>query len=190
MNGGFRRYPGFVLVHTISTTGKASWGGSLGNFAHILGAFPQTTGGGPDITQLADIATKTESIPTFVAAQTVGGNPMSILSWYPMNDPGQWADASVAQFTGSITGASGTTATQYISATQSGALTGSGTAIIAAPGIPGCPQTCPTITPGAGPDIYPDLGERDSCEPSINEYGRGDFHDRSSNRIECRNWVY
>jgi hypothetical protein len=125
---------------------QSGWGGSLANISNIYGVFPQTTGGVPDTSQLASICKKQQDIPTFVAAQTVAGNTMSLQSLHRLDDPGMWAESSIAEFNGTISGTG---------LTINSTLTGSTTAmaagtVIAGSGITGCPTRCPTIASGSG----------------------------------------
>ncbi len=127
---------------------KGGWGGSLANVAMLYGAFPQAAGGAPDTTKLASLCKKTSDIQTFATS-----NGLTVHSLYRLNDLGIWADSSAAQFTGTITGASGSTATLNVAATQTGAIPtqpSTPATIIAGVGVAGCPQACPTITGGSG----------------------------------------
>ena len=121
------------------------WSGTLANVADLWmpGGFPTQTGGAPSTSALAGLCKKNPNNDIQQFASTRG---FTVHSDYRLNDPGIFADSSVAQFTASI---SGTTLT--VSSTQTGALTGSGTATIGGAGVPGCPSACPTITLGAGP---------------------------------------
>ena len=120
-----------------SARAKAGWGGALANVSMLWGAFPQTTSGAPDTTALASLCKKTTDINSFATA-----NSLTVHSLYRLNDPGIWADSSAAfgQRATSTT-ATGTTAEPQLSTSDDtyGALTGSGTVVIAGPGIPGCP---------------------------------------------------
>ena len=139
----------FNLIGTSATAigaNKAGWGGALANVSMLWGAFPQATGGAPDTTALASLCKKTTDLNSFATA-----NGLALHSLYRLNDPGIWADSSAWFGKGYISGASGTTATLNVSSTQYGALTGSGTVVIAGPGIPGCPLACPTAPLGSGP---------------------------------------
>jgi hypothetical protein len=127
-------------------SGQQGWGGALGNASMLWGAFPQATGGAPDTTALASLCKKTTDLQSFAAA-----NSLTVHSLYRLNDPGIWADSSIATVSGWIDTASGATANLNVSSTKFGALTGSGTARLAGPGIPGCPLACPTFPLGAGP---------------------------------------
>ena len=124
----------------------SGWGGSLANVAMLWGQFPQSTGGAPSTSALASLCKKTTDIQAFASA-----NGLTVHSLYRLNDLGIWADSSAAQFTGTITGASGGTATLNISSTQSGATTAlPNTTTIAGVGVAGCPQACPKTTAGSG----------------------------------------
>ena len=96
-------------------------------------------------TALASLCKKTTDIEDFAAA-----NSLTVHSLYRLNDLGIWGDSSAASFQGYITG-SGTSGTLNVASTQHGALTGSGTVTIAGPGVPGCPQACPTRRSALGP---------------------------------------
>jgi hypothetical protein len=125
---------------------KNGWGGSLANVAMLYGVFPQAAGGAPDTTHLASLCKKTTDIQNFAAS-----NGLTVHSLYRLNDPGVWADSSAAQFTGTITGASGSTATLNVSSTQTGSTSALPPAtVIAGAGVAGCPQACPTTTGGSG----------------------------------------
>jgi hypothetical protein len=120
------------------------WGGTLGNLANLQGPFPQATGGAPSTTALANIAKKVSGYDILSFAAT---NGMNVQSYYPMSDLGIWGDASVAQFTGSISGTALT-----VSSTQYGAISNTQpttpATVISGPGITGCPSACPTIASG------------------------------------------
>ena len=141
--GDFATTIGAESTTTVPGGNSTGWSGNLGDIADLWmpGGFPTQTGGEPSTSTLASLCKKQTTIPQFAAT-----NGYTVHSYYPLSDSGIDADASVAQFTGSI---SGTTLT--VSSTQTGALTGSGTATIAGAGITGCPRSCPTITLGVGP---------------------------------------
>lgn len=131
---------------------KSGWGGTIGNVAMLYGAFPQTTGGSPSTASLASLCKKTTDLNTFAAA-----NGMTVNALYRLNDLGIFGDSSGADFTGYISGASGTsggTATLNLTAAGSGATTVAAmpsNAIISGAGIPGCPSSCPKLTtPSSG----------------------------------------
>ena len=118
------------------------WGGAIGNVAMLQGGpFPQATGGAPSTTALSSLCKKQTDIQSFAAT-----NGLTVRSLYRLNDPGIWADSSVAQFTGAISGTALT-----ISSTQTGSTSAMGVGtVIAGIGIAGCPSTCPTISSGSG----------------------------------------
>jgi hypothetical protein len=138
----------FTLIgsNNPTTTGatKNGWNGAMGNLGLYAGIFPNTNGL-PSTASFDSICQKTVDYNDFAIA-----NSGSWKSLYRLNR-GDFADSSIAQFTASITGATGATATLNVSSTQTGALTGSGTATLAGDGIPGCPTACPTFPLGAGP---------------------------------------
>ena len=119
------------------------WGGMIANVGMYYGAFPNVNGA-PSSTGMSQICGKTLEFQNW--ASTYGGSWNSL---YRLNDGGIWANSSVAQFTGSISGTALT-----IASTQTGALpavTGGLPAItVAGAGIAGCPNTCPTIATGSG----------------------------------------
>ena len=139
---------GSNIFSVTSASGRFGWWGALGNVSMLHGPFPQTSGGAPDTTKLASLCTKATDLNSFASA-----NGLTVHSLYRLDDPGMFADSSLAKnFTASITGASGTTGTLNVSvAPQFGTLTGAGTAVLAGPGVPGCPNTCPTFPLGSGP---------------------------------------
>lgn len=136
----------------LTTGAHLAWGGSIANLADMWGVFPTTTGGAPDNTQLASLCTKQQDLQTFAAAQTVGGNTMSVHSLYRMDQASGMADSGEWTGTGYITG-SGSTGTLNVSSTTLGGFSTQPTSpatVVGGPGIPGCPLACPTITSGSG----------------------------------------
>ncbi|HTZ67920.1 MAG TPA: hypothetical protein VMB83_10725, partial [Roseiarcus sp.] len=125
---------------TLWPASKNGWGGSLANIGMYYGIFPSTSNQ-PNTSSVASLCQKTIDFQSFASA-----NGLTVHSLYRLNDPGMWADSSVAQFTGSISGTALT-----ISATQSGSTSAMapGT-VIAGKGITGCPSACPTISTGSG----------------------------------------
>lgn len=129
---------------TSTSTGATSsgWGGAIGNVGMYQGVFPNTNGS-PSTSAFNSLCQKTTDFQSFATT-----NSGAWKSLHRLNDPGLWADSSVAQFNGTISGASLT-----VNSTQSGALptvTGGLPAItIAGAGIAGCPSTCPTISSGS-----------------------------------------
>jgi hypothetical protein len=127
--------------------GPLGWGGALGNVAMLYtpGGFPTQSGGAPSTTSLASLCKKQADLQTFAAT-----NGFTVHSLYRLNDPGIWADSSIASFTGSISG----TALTVIGSPQYGSLptvtAGSPSVTIAGAGIAGCPLSCPTISSGSG----------------------------------------
>jgi hypothetical protein len=128
------------------------WGGNLGNVGMFEGGpFPLITGGAPDPTSFNQLCGKLKDFKQWAA--DLGGAWRSL---YTLKDGGQWADNSVADVSGYLSGASGTvagTATLNVSSLVAGSLATSlnGTAVLAGPGVPGCPSKCPTFPTGAGP---------------------------------------
>ena len=106
----------------------------------FYGQFP-SSGATPSTASLASLCKKSTDFQSFATA-----NGITVNSLYRLNDPGIWANSSVAQFTGSISGTALT-----IASTQSGSTTSmaAGT-VIAGDGITGCPSTCPTVSSGSG----------------------------------------
>jgi hypothetical protein len=132
----------WTLIGSNSTlsTSNQGWGGSVGNLSTVYGVFPMTSAGLPDSTQLAALCQKSQTIPTFAAAQTAAGNTTTIHSLYELNDPGTWADSSQGDFNGTLA--------SNVLTVNSGAPTTAwptGT-IICGPGVAGSPLTCPTVT--------------------------------------------
>jgi hypothetical protein len=125
---------------TLSGNSAQGWGGMLANVGMFYGVFPNANGT-PSSAAMGQICGKTLDFQTW--ASTYGG---SWHSHYPLNDGGIWADDSVADFTGSISGTALT-----VTSTQTGSTSsmGAGT-VIAGSGITGCPSVCPTISSGSG----------------------------------------
>jgi hypothetical protein len=139
----------FGSTVTTTTTGShLGWGGAMGNISMLYGAFPMSSVGVPDTTQIAALCKKSQTVQGFAAAQTAAGNTMSVHSLYELNDPGMWGDSGQGDFTGTIVAGSPAVLT-ITSASPPTLATG---AVISGPGIAGCPLTCPTVTTGgAGP---------------------------------------
>jgi hypothetical protein len=126
--------------NTLIPTQFSGWGGALANVGDFWGIFPESSNA-PSQTALASLCQKTTDYQSFATA-----NSLTVNSLYRLNDTGIWADSSVAQFTGSISGTALT-----ISSTQTGSTSAlpAGT-VIAGAGIAGCPAACPTISSGSG----------------------------------------
>ena len=145
-------------IGTQTTAGTAGatdngWSGDVGNVAMVwmpgtapgLGGFPTQAGGSPSTSSLASLCKKQTDIQQFSST-----NSFTVHSLYRLNDPGIWADSGAAQFTGSITGATGSTATLNVVSTQTGSTTAlpNGTVI---GGVGFCANSvCPTTTSGSG----------------------------------------
>ena len=125
----------------------SGWGGTIGNAAMLYGVFPATTSGAPNTASLASLCKKTIDIPAFATA-----NGLTVNSLYRLNDLGVFGNSSVAEFTGYISGASGTsggTATLNLSTSVNGPSTVASmptNTIISGVGIAGCPSSCPKLT--------------------------------------------
>lgn len=103
-----------TILGTLNTASSGSgWGGSLGNFAMLYGAFPTQTGGAPSTAGLASICTKAADIQTYATA-----HGLTVKSLYRLNDPGIWGDSSRADFHGHTS-----TNQLFIDSIESGAST-------------------------------------------------------------------
>ena len=125
----------------ISSIGNSSgFGGQLANVGMFQGAPFPNTNGTPSSAAFDQLCTKT--IDPYSWAATNGGAWRSL---YKLNDPGIWADHSVAEFTGSVSGTTLTVASTQFGSTGSLAV---GT-VISGPGL--CANSvCPTISSGTG----------------------------------------
>ncbi|HTV28749.1 MAG TPA: hypothetical protein VMF32_13270 [Xanthobacteraceae bacterium] len=125
----------------VSSIGNADgFGGQLANVGMFQGAPFPNTNGTPSSTAFNQLCSKTADFQSWATAN--GGAWRSL---YKLNDPGIWADHSLAEFTGSV---SGTTLT--IASTQFGS-TGSLTAGTVISGTGLCANSvCPTISSGSG----------------------------------------
>ena len=132
----------------VSGTVKSGWGGALGNFAMLYGAFPSQTGGAPSTTDLASLCTKTTDIQAYAKAKS-----LKVQSLYRLNDLGIFGDSGNATIIGYLSGASGTsggTATLNVVSTPYGSLalaTGTETAKLTGVGLPA--QSSATATTAA-----------------------------------------
>ena len=116
------------------------FGGQLANVGMFQGAPFPNANGTPSSTAFDQLCTKT--VDPYTWASNNGGAWRSL---YKLNDPGVWADHSVAEFTGAV---SGTTLT--VASTQFGSTSAlpAGT-VISGPGL--CANgVCPTISSGSG----------------------------------------
>jgi hypothetical protein len=118
----------------------AGFSGAVANVGMFEGAPFPSSGGIPSASAMTSLCTKTTDFQSFAAAN--GGAWKSL---YKLNDPGIWADHSVAEFTGSVSGS-----TLTINSTQFGSTASlpAGT-VISGPGL--CASSvCPTIASGSG----------------------------------------
>ena len=132
---------------TIVTGGNAAgWNGSVGDVGMYQGKPWPTAQGVPSHAALLDLCHKKKTFHQW--ASTYGGDWRS---FYPLSDGGIWGDAGLARFKGYLSGASGSSATLHIVGAVDGSLAGSGSATLSGPGVPGCPQNCPTVARGSSP---------------------------------------
>ena len=138
------------IVHFFGTENSSAINGEVGNadgFGGQLanvgmfegGPFPNTNGT-PSSAAFNQLCTKTTD--PYSWASNNGGAWHSL---YKLNDPGAWADHSIAEFTGSVTGNALTIASTQFGSTSA---LGAGT-VISGPGL--CANSvCPTISSGSG----------------------------------------
>lgn len=129
---------GTVVGNTIGN--QNGFGGQLANVGMFQGAPFPNTNGTPSSAAFNQLCTKTADPYSWASAN--GGAWRSL---YKLNDPGTWADHSVAEFTGSVSGS-----TLTIGSTQFGSTSAlaAGT-VISGPGL--CANSvCPTISSGSG----------------------------------------
>jgi hypothetical protein len=113
------------------------WSGGIANIGMFEGAPFPSSGGIPSASAMTNLCTKTTDFQSFAA--TNGGAWKSL---YKLNDPGIWADHSVAEITGSV--AAGT-ATLTVGSTQFGSTSLSTGQVVSGAGL--CANSvCPTIS--------------------------------------------
>ena len=153
--GDFVTSIGTELTTSVPGVTGTGWSGTLANVADLWmpgatstsGGFPTQAGGAPSTSALAGLCKKN---PNNDIQQFAAANGFTVHSLYRLNDPGIFADSSVAGFTGSISGASGSTATLNVTSTQTGSTTAMPNRTVIG-GVGFCANTvCPTTTGGSG----------------------------------------
>jgi hypothetical protein len=120
------------------------WGGTIANMGMFEGAPFPSSNGVPSASAMTSLCTKATDFQSFATAN--GGAWKSL---YKLNDPGIWADHSIAEFTGSV--AAGT-ATLSVSSTQFGSTSLSTGQVVSGAGLCAnsvCPTISAVVTPGS-----------------------------------------
>jgi hypothetical protein len=134
-------------ANTTPITGQINhgqgWSGTIANMGMLEGAPFPSVNGVPVASAMTSLCTKATDPYSFASA-----NGIAWRSLYKLNDPGIWADHSIAEATGSV--AAGT-ATLTVSSTQFGATSLSTGQVVSGAGLCAnsvCPTISAVVTPG------------------------------------------